>query len=327
MSVKKIIVFTGLVIFALFIVGFFTGAIGSAFLGDPEAGLLSKPKVHLPPQPVLPDAAREHFIEYEEGHASSPFASKSAFVLTNTLLSSWITTAILIFIFLLGVFRLKLVPGRIQGFVELMVESILSAIESVIGKEHGRKFFPFITTLFLFVLCNAWIGLLPIYPAIGWIDHGHVEVHLLRPAGTDVNMPLALALLSFIYVEFWGLKILGISYISKFIRIDSLKKGTIALFRGKLMDAFQYYLDFFFIGPLEAFSELTRILSFTFRLFGNMTAGEILVLVSAFLVSFVATVLVYGLELLVGFIQALIFAGLTLVFASMAIAPHSEEDH
>ena len=93
------------------------------------------------------------------------------------------------------------------------------------------------------------------------------------------------------------------------------------------MDAFQYYLDFFFIGPLEAFSELTRILSFTFRLFGNMTAGEILVLVSAFLVSFVATVLVYGLELLVGFIQALIFAGLTLVFASMAITPHSEEDH
>ena len=327
MSVKKIIIFVGLAIFVLFMVGFFTGAIGSTLLGNPEGSLISKPKVHLPPQPILPDAAREHFIEYEEGHVSSPFASKSAFVLTNTILSSWIATLVLIFIFLLGAFRLKLVPGRIQCFVELMVEFILSAIEGIIGKEHGRKFFPFITTLFLFVLCNAWIGLLPIYPAIGWMDHGQIEVHLLRPSGTDVNMPLALALLSFIYVEFWGLKIVGISYVSKFIRINSLKKGTLALFRGKLMDAFQHYLDFFFVGPLEAFSEFTRILSFTFRLFGNMTAGEILVLVSAFLVSFVATVFVYGLELLVGFIQALLFAGLTLVFASMAITGHSEEEH
>jgi len=80
------------------------------------------------------------------------------------------------------------------------------------------------------------------------------------------------------------------------------------------------------VGPLEAFSEFVRILSFTFRLFGNMTAGEILVVISAFLVSFVATVAVYGLELLVGFVQALIFAGLTLVFSTLAIAPHGHEE-
>ena len=83
-------------------------------------------------------------------------------------------------------------------------------------------------------------------------------------------------------------------------------------------------LDFFFVGPLEAFSEFVRLISFTFRLFGNMTAGEILVLMSAFLVPFVATVGVYGLELLVGLIQGLIFAGLTLVFAAIAMTAHDQ---
>ena len=81
------------------------------------------------------------------------------------------------------------------------------------------------------------------------------------------------------------------------------------------------------MGPLEAFSELVRIISFTFRLFGNMTAGEILILISAFLVPFVATLGVYALELLVGFVQALIFAGLTLVFGAVAMASHGSEEH
>ena len=105
-----------------------------------------------------------------------------------------------------------------------------------------------------------------------------------------------------------------------------MKQGMAALFRFQFLDAFQGLLDFFFVGPLEAFSEFVRLISFTFRLFGNMTAGEILVLVSAFLVPFVATVGVYGLELLVGFIQALIFSGLTLVFAAIAITSHHAEE-
>ena len=139
-----------------------------------------------------------------------------------------------------------------------------------------------------------------------------------------MNMPLALALISFFYVEYLGFKMLGFGYITKFVRVHSLKQGMGSLFRLRFLDAFQSLLDFFFVGPLEAFSEFVRLISFTFRLFGNMTAGEILVLVSAFLVPFVATVGVYGLELLVGFIQALIFAGLTLVFASIAITAHGE---
>jgi F-type H+-transporting ATPase subunit a len=151
-----------------------------------------------------------------------------------------------------------------------------------------------------------------------------IQIHLLRPAGTDINMPLALALVSFVFVEYLGIRMLGMGYLGKFVRVASLKHGISSLFRFQMLEAFQGLLDFFFVGPLEAFSELVRLISFTFRLFGNMTAGEILVLVSAFLVPFVATVGVYGLELLVGFIQALIFSGLTLVFAAIAITPHEE---
>ena len=160
------------------------------------------------------------------------------------------------------------------------------------------------------------------------LNFGLIQLNVLvlnpMPAGTDMNMPLALALISFVFVEYLGFRMLGIGYLTKFIRVGSLKRGIGELFQFKILDAFQSLLDFFFVGPLEAFSEFVRLISFTFRLFGNMTAGEILVLVSAFLVPFLATVGVYGLELLVGFIQALIFAGLTLVFASIAITAHGE---
>ena len=218
-----------------------------------------------------------------------------------------------------------MIPGRFQNFVEIAVEGLLNFVAGTVGREHSRLIFPVIATIFLFVLINAWIALLPIYPSLGFKEGSLVEIHLLRPAGTDINMPLALALVSFVFVEWLGFKMLGLGYLTKFIRIGSLKKGVIALSKFQILDAFQYLLDFFFVGPLEAFSELVRLISFTFRLFGNMTAGEILVLVSAFLVPFIATMGVYGLELLVGFIQALIFAGLTLVFAAIAITAHHDE--
>ena len=140
--------------------------------------------------------------------------------------------------------------------------------------------------------------------------------HLLRPAGTDLNMPLALAIVSFVFVEFWGIRMLGWRYFSKFIRLG-------AFFRGQIL---QGAIDLF-VGLLELLSELVRIVSFTFRLFGNMTAGEILLLVTAFLIPFIFSLPFYGLEILVGFIQALIFAGLTLVFATIAIMPHEGEEH
>ncbi len=359
MAVRRPILLLGLLaVLALFIAGLITGAIGAGLVQSnaakaagktAEGPFIPKPAVHLPAQVIAPSGALRHYEEFlhaehkehEEGADAldhdedevlkeGPYKGQG-FIITNTLLSSWIASIVLVLVFALGARRAKLVPGRFQNFCEIVLEALLRFVEGVVGRARSRLLFPMIATIFLFVVFNAWIGLLPIYPSLGLTDNPPsgffhtevIEIHLLRPAGTDMNMPLALALISFVFVEFLGFRMLGISYLSKFVRVRSLTGGVGALFRLRFLEAFQGLLDFFFVGPLEAFSELVRLISFTFRLFGNMTAGEILVLVSAFLVPFVATVGVYGLELLVGLIQGLIFAGLTLVFAAIAMTAHA----
>lgn len=134
-----------------------------------------------------------------------------------------------------------------------------------------------------------------------------------RSVNTDVNAPLALAIFSFIFVEFWGLSSLGPGYLKKFFNFG-------ALFRGKPMGLIDV-----FVGLLELVSELSRMVSFTFRLFGNVFAGEVLLLMMTFLVPFVLVNIFYGLELFVGLIQAFVFAMLTLVFAQTAVAGHGDD--
>jgi F-type H+-transporting ATPase subunit a len=197
-----------------------------------------------------------------------------------------------------------------------------------------------VATIFFFVIFNAYLGLLPFMGVIGW---GHtltystpffgdqtgfvINTPLFRPANTDINLPLALALISFIAVETWGIKSLGFfSYLGKFIKIKAFSHGMKGLFKGKFMDFIVGIIEFF-IGFIELILEFMRMLSFTFRLFGNMTAGEVLLLMIAFLIPLLAPIPFYGLELLVGFIQALVFAGLTLGFAMIAVMPHEEEEH
>ena len=324
---RRLLLLGGIGLLALLISGFITGAIGTAIIrGENDEPLLSKPEVHLPPQPIFPASTRnEHHVSFvdAEGEEKVQFnpLGMFEFAITNTMLSAWVTTLLLIGLFVFGVRKAKMVPGRLQNLVEIAVESLMGFVEGVIGRDVGRKVFPLIATIFLFVVFNAWIPLIPIWPSLGFKDaDGEIAAHLLRSAGTDLNMPLALALISFVFVEYWGLKTLGFRYVGKFIPVGefirNIKKGQV----------FQAFIAVF-VGFLEGISELVRVVSFTFRLFGNMTAGEVLVLMAAFLVPFVATVFVYGLELLVGVVQALIFAGLTLVFVTVAITPHEEEQH
>lgn len=340
----------GLGVITLLALGFIVGAIGQKFIDSPDSISslsLDAPQIHLPAQAVYPSDKREEAIQ---GHN----LGFMGFAVTNTMMSSFATTVVLILVLVLGARRKRLIPGRFQCFVELIVESLFNFVEGVSGKEMARRFFPVVATIFLFVMFNAWMGLLPFYPAWGFdpqapdggvywasgqeldveaasydphdIIHSepthadghdtHVsKVDLFRPAGTDINMPLALAIVAFVFVEFWGFKVLGIGYLSKFIRVKNLFRGPKYLFTA-LIDLF--------VGILETLSELIRVVSFTFRLFGNMLAGEILILVSAFLIPFIFSVPFYGLELLVGFIQAMIFAGLTVTFAAVAVAHHEE---
>ena len=135
-----------------------------------------------------------------------------------------------------------------------------------------------------------------------------------RSVNTDVNTPLAIAIFSFIFVEFWGLSALGPGYLKKFFAIDAFKKGPLGV------------IDIF-VGLLEFVSELSRMVSFTFRLFGNIFAGEVLLTMMMFLVPFVLVDVFFGLELFVGLIQAFVFAMLTLVFAQTAVAHHGGGEH
>ncbi|MFO8009210.1 MAG: F0F1 ATP synthase subunit A [Dehalococcoidia bacterium] len=262
---------------------------------------------------------------------------ESAFPITNTMIASWISVIFLVGITYFGMRKRQLVPRGLQNFIELVVEWLLTFVENAAGRENGRRFFPVVATIFFFVVTNAYLALFPIFNVIGWghdtayqtpffgVQDGFVvTTTLFRSANTDVNLPLALAIVSFISVEFWGIRSVGFfSYLGKFIKIKPVLKGFAS---GKPMQMFTAVMEAF-VGGIELITEFIRLVSFTFRLFGNMTAGEVLLMMMAFLLPLVAAVPFYLLELLVGFIQAMIFAGLTLGFAMIAVMPHEEEEH
>jgi len=247
---------------------------------------------------------------------------------TNTIITSWITVAVLVLIALLVTRKAKLIPGRLQAAVEAILEWMYNFCKDVAGEKYGGRFFPIVTTIFLFVLLNAFMNLIPGFTSITY--HG---APLLRGANTDINTALALALISFCFVTYYGLKDGKFGFIKQFINVGRFFRVWGHLFTGKFKGAFGD-IGFGFIDIIVSFLELIsyfiRIVSFTFRLFGNMTGGEILILILFFLLGFAGFGLIqvgYIFEMLVGVVQALIFSGLTLVFATMAASPHGEEGH
>jgi len=252
--------------------------------------------------------------------------------ITNTMITAWITIIILVLVSFLAFRKPKIVPTGLQKVMEFIYGALMDFCFSVAGEKNGRRFFPFVATIFVFVITNAWLGLLPFYGDALWVigEGGH-HVPLLRAANTDINVPLALALFSWISIETFGLRANGfLPYMKKFLNFRRIGSGITNLFKGKIKTALSdliFGVIDVFVGLLEGVSEIIRIVSFTFRLFGNMTAGEVLILVVAFLAPLVLGSVVYGMELFFGFLQALIFGGLTLVWMNMAIEKHGEEEH
>jgi F-type H+-transporting ATPase subunit a len=291
----------------LLVIGFLAGPLGKKIIGD--VGLPSWLSVGAP-EPQLPAPVLFNVF---------------GLPVTNTMLAGWITVVFLVLVSWLITRRMKVVPGRVQAAFEFILGWVYDFCVSVAGEKNGRKFFPVVCTIFLFVGFNAWLSLIPGFGSILFGEH-----ELLRGANTDVNTPLAIALVSFVFVEYYGLKTLGIKYLGKFINTRGFFRSIGNIFKGKvkqgLSGLFSGAIDMF-VGVLEGLSEFIRIISFTFRLFGNMTAGEILIMVAAFLLPLAISWVVYGLELFIGFIQALVFSGLTLAFVSMAATSHEEEAH
>jgi F-type H+-transporting ATPase subunit a len=306
----RIIVFSLVIVLALFVVGLIFGPLGASFLGIQVPSFMAVPKPHVAlPSEVLFEVA--------------------GFPITNTLIASWLTVIVLVIVFYVCTRKMKLIPGRLQNLAEMAVETLLNFVKSAAGEKHARLLFPAVATIFIYVITNAYLALLPFFGTIVVTGQEGTAVPLFRSANTDINVPLSIALMSFIFIEFWGMKSLGgFRYLGEFFNFGRIRQGIKELFTGKIRPAITNIAFGFinlFVGMLEIFSHLIRVVSFTFRLFGNMTAGEILLLVSAFLIPFIFTIPFYGLELLIGFIQALIFAGLTLVFGVIAVAPTHEE--
>ncbi len=225
------------------------------------------------------------------------------FSLTNSILTTWLVMFLLVLIGFLLTRKLTLVPGLGQSLIEVVIEGLFNLFKGING-EKVKTFFPLLATLFIFIISANWIGLLPGVGSIGIVEHGHGEeklVPLFRGATADLNTTLALAIVAILSIQYYGIKQLGFSlHISKYINF----KNPI----------------YFFIGLLEIISEFSRIMSFAFRLFGNIFAGEVLLTVIAFLIPLFAPLPFLALEIFVGFIQALVFAMLTSVFLNVATA-------
>jgi len=302
----------GVVVFVLLMIGFVSGPLGKSILGD--IGLPSWLSV-AKPHPELPAETVFHVL---------------GLPVTNTMAATWVTVIFLVGFSYVVTRRMKLIPGRLQAAFEFLLGWLYDFCCGAAGEKNGRRFFPLVTTIFLFVAFNAWLSLLPGYGSI-IVHTAEGDVHLLRPANTDLNTPLALAIVAVMAVQYFGLRALGRHYVTKFVNVGGLFRifrSMGVILKGKVIDGVSGIVTGvveFFVGFLELLSELIRVVSFTFRLFGNMTAGEILILVAVFLVPWVFALPFYGLELLIGFLQALIFGGLTLIFLTLSVASHEGE--
>jgi F-type H+-transporting ATPase subunit a len=247
---------------------------------------------------------------------------------TNSLLATWLAMLLLIVAALWIRRDLRLVPTGRQNAAEMIIEALYNLTESIASPKWAPTFFPIIATIFLFVLLSNLLDpLTPLLAAVG-IKHNGEIIPLLRSPSTDLNFTVGLALISVVLTQYFGIRAQGLRYFSKFINFGGfIKFARILLGKAKGSAGGALFFAFIdlFMGLIELISEFAKILSFSFRLFGNLFAGEVLLLVIPFLVSFLIPLLPLGLELFVGVIQAFVFAVLTLAFMSMATISHGGE--
>lgn len=226
------------------------------------------------------------------------------FPITNSLIMAWVVMALLIgFAFFFGK-SLKLVPGKLQAGIEWLFEGALDYMAEVLESEElARRFFPLVASMFLFI---AFINEIEFFPGVGSLGLWHASEFLpiLRAPTTDLNFTLALALIAFFTIEITGIATLGFfRYAGKYVTV----KSPIG----------------FVVGLIELVSNLGRLISFSFRLFGNIFAGEVMVLVAGYFLPYFLPAPLMGFEMFIGLVQALVFAMLTLFFIKLAITePH-----
>jgi F-type H+-transporting ATPase subunit a len=281
--------------------------------------------------------------------------------ITNAMLTSFILSAIILILAFVVGRNLKEKPSGLQNIIEIIIEALANFVNEIAPKKWAATFFPILATIFIYLLFANWFGLLtPLLGSFGIVhstDHGGVPVEdivfirgsaetmtplheegeseggeteaegedhaaeqqalivpFFRAPSSDLNLTFGLALVSVFLTQVFGVWELGLGYFGKFFQFGSFARKGIGL---GLID--------FFMGLIELVSELAKILSFAFRLFGNIFAGEVILIIMSSLVSLLVVNVFFGLEIFVGFIQAFVFFILSLVFFSMATHSHGEE--
>jgi F-type H+-transporting ATPase subunit a len=289
--------------------------------GAPLAGWSAEGAVQ-----TLPEAVGSQSAPGPEEHGLSPSAIEIArpfgFPITNSMLVTWIVALALIVFAQIATRNMKDVPDGAQNFWEWMVESLHNFLEGIIGLHLVNRTFWFFASVFIFILFSNWLGLLPGVGAIGW---GHatptgfeVDQPFFRGANADLNMTLAMALVFFACWVFWAVREIG--PIGFLLHLFAPKGETSGMLKLLMI------VVFFAVGCLEFFSILFRPVSLSFRLYGNIFAGENMLEAMSKLVPHFGWLLpipFYFMELLVGFVQALVFMLLTAVF-TMLICQHDE---
>lgn len=257
--------------------------------------------------------------------AAERLGSLGGLPISNSLLTTWLVMLLLIVLAWTVTRQMQLIPGSAQSLAELLIGGLYDFFASVTGK-HIKTFFPLLASIFIFVITANWVGLLPGVGTVGFFKEVEPVLHqekevitetaketketenefvpLFRGATADLNTTLAIAIIAVVAIQYYGFKTVGKHYTTRFFNFSSP--------------------IFFAVGILEIVSELSKIISFAFRLFGNIFAGEVLLAVMAFLMPFLVPVPFLLMELFVGFIQALVFSMLTAVFLNVAVA-HGEE--
>jgi F-type H+-transporting ATPase subunit a len=226
--------------------------------------------------------------------------------ISNSIFTAWLVMAVLVVLGVVASRAVSEVPGRFQGFIELIVQALVDFMKDAGGPAVVR-FLPLFGTLFLFALFSNWLGIIPL---VG-------QIELLHSPTADYHTNLGLALTGFVWYQWAGIQQNGLGYFTRWVNIPAFKEGPLV---GVVM--------LVFVGPIEFFSELFRILTLTLRLWGNIWGGEIVLSVLSALLFVPSFVLPFiGLELFIGFIQAFVFAFLVLLYIILALESHGGEEH
>lgn len=278
------------------------------------------------------EISENHSISTEVSHESTLYAEPighiGSLTITNSLFTSWIVALLLIVLAITLKFKQKLIPKGIQNFFEFVIEGAESLADQVTNdRKITNKAFPIVFTVFLVVLFNNWIGIMP-FGGFGLIEnteHGKVFIPLIRSGTADINGTLPLAILSVLGANIFGILSIGLwKTFNKYVNLKSL--GSIFTSIRKDPTVIMTAPIMFAVGLLELVGELAKIASLSFRLFGNVFAGEVLLASMGAIIAYALPTPFLILEVFVGVIQAFIFAILTLVYYTIASQDHDHDE-